>query len=91
MRYTTASKSSLLVNLSVVWVTVLSLLILKERFSRKKLSGTALGLVGVFFITTNLNLLELAQGMILGDGVVFLSGIARVQVRKIKDQLLLLV
>ena len=75
MRYTTASKSSLLVNLSVVWVAVLSWLILKERFSRKKLSGTVLGLVGVLLITTNLKLLELAQGTILGDGVVLLSGI----------------
>ena len=41
MRYTTASKSSLLVNLSVVWFTVLSWLIPKERFSRKKLAETA--------------------------------------------------
>ena len=75
MRYATASKSSLLVNLSAVWVAVLSWLILRERFSKKKLSGIVLGLVGVFLITTNLNLLELAQGTILGDGVVLLSGV----------------
>jgi drug/metabolite transporter (DMT)-like permease len=36
INYTTASKSSLLVNLSAVWVAVLSWLILKERFSKKK-------------------------------------------------------
>jgi len=75
MNYTTASKSSLLVNLSAVWVAVLSWLILKERFSKKKMSGIVLGVIGVFFITTNLNPLELTQGMILGDGLVFLSGI----------------
>jgi drug/metabolite transporter (DMT)-like permease len=75
MNYTTASKSSLFVNLSAVWVAVLSLLVLRERFSKKKVLGIASGLVGVFFITNNLNLLELARGMIVGDGLVFLSGI----------------
>ncbi len=75
MNYTTASKSSLLINLSAVWVAVLSWLILKERFSKKKTSGIVLGIIGVFFVTTNLNPLELTQGMILGDGLVFLAGI----------------
>ncbi len=75
MNYTTASKSSLLINLSTVWVAVLSWLILKERFSKRKTSGIVLGIIGVFFVTTNLNSLELTQGMILGDGLVFLAGI----------------
>lgn len=75
MDFTTASKSSLLVNLSAVWVAVLSWLILKERVSKNRMLGIASGLTGVFFITTNLNPYELAQGMIIGDGLVFLSGI----------------
>lgn len=75
MNSTTASKSSLLINLSAVWVAVLSWLILKERFSKKKTSGIVLGIIGVFFVATNLNPLELTQGMILGDGLVFLGGI----------------
>jgi len=75
MSTTTASKSSLLVNLSAVWVAALSWVLLKERFSKRKLLGIALGLVGVFFITTNLSLLELTQGTLFGDGLVFLSGI----------------
>jgi drug/metabolite transporter (DMT)-like permease len=75
MRYTTASKSSLLVNLSAVWVPALSWLVLKERFSKKILLGIVSGLAGVFLVTTNLNLLEVAQGTILGDGLVSLSGI----------------
>lgn len=75
MNYTTASKSSLLVNLSAIWVAVLSWSILKERFSKKKMSGIALGVIGVFFVTTNLDPVALTQGMILGDGLVFLAGI----------------
>ena len=75
IQYTAASKSSLLVNLSAVWVAALSWLILKERLSKNRLLGIALGLAGVFFITTNLNLPGLTQGTIFGDGLVFLSGI----------------
>jgi len=75
MSTTTASKASLLVNLSAVWVAVLSWLILREHISTKKMLGIASGLTGVFFITTNLNPGELTQGMIMGDGFVFLSGI----------------
>ncbi len=75
MGYTAASKSSLLVNLSVVWVAVLSWLVLRERFSKKKTMGIFSGLVGIFLITTNLNIYELTQGSIMGDGLVFLSGI----------------
>lgn len=48
MSFTTASKSSLLVNLSVVWVAVLSWLVLKERFSKKKVLGIVSGLAVSF-------------------------------------------
>jgi drug/metabolite transporter (DMT)-like permease len=75
MSFTTASKASLFVNLSAVWVAVLSWVVLRERFSTKKVLGIVSGLVGVLFITTNLNVHELAQGMIMGDGLVLLSGI----------------
>ena len=75
MNYTTASKSSLFVNLSVVWVAVLSSFFLKEQFSRKKTAGIISGFIGVFLITTNLDLLQLTQGMIIGDGLVILSGV----------------
>jgi len=75
MSLTTASKSSLFVNSSAVWVAVLSWLLLKERFSKKKIMGIISGLIGVFFITTNLNPIELTQGTIIGDGLVLLSGI----------------
>lgn len=75
MSFTTASKSSLFVNLSAVWVAVLSRLVLKEVFPKKKMLGIASGLTGVFLISTNLSLVELTQGMIIGDGLVLLSGV----------------
>ena len=75
MSYTSASKSSLLVNLTVVWVALLSPILIKEKIGRKKLSGVILSLIGILFITTNLNFESLGIGNIFGDFTVILSGI----------------
>ena len=72
---TAASKSSLLVNLTSVWVAILSWFILKDRFGNKKLFAIILSIVGVFFVTTNLNFLELTRGMLFGDLMVLFAGI----------------
>ena len=73
--FTAASKSSLLVNLTAVWVAIISWFLLKERFGKKKLLGIILSIIGVFLITTNLNFSELAKGMFLGDILVLSSGV----------------
>ena len=75
MAYTTASKSSLFVNLSAVWVAMLSWFILKEKFDNKKLSGITFAIIGVFLITTNLKLSALTQGMLYGDALILLAGL----------------
>ena len=74
MNSTSASKSSLLVNLSAIWVAILSWLILKERLGYRRGLGIVLGIGGVFLITTNLNLKTLGQGAIVGDLLVLFSG-----------------
>ena len=73
--FTAASKSSLLVNLTAVWVAIISWFLLKERFGKKKLLGILLSIISVFLITTNLNFSELTQGMLLGDILVLSSGV----------------
>lgn len=75
MNSTSASKSSLLVNLSAIWVAVLSWLILKERLGIKRGSGILFGILGVFLVTTNLNFQTLGQGAIFSDLLVILSGV----------------
>jgi drug/metabolite transporter (DMT)-like permease len=75
MSHTSASKSSLLVNLSAIWVAILSSLILKERLGKRKTIGVVSGILGVFLTATNLNLQTLGQGEVIGDMVVLLSGI----------------
>lgn len=75
MNSTSASKSSLLVNLSAIWVAMLSWLILKERLGIKRGLGILFGILGVFLVTTNLDFQTLGQGAIIGDLLVILSGV----------------
>jgi drug/metabolite transporter (DMT)-like permease len=75
MNFTSASKSSLLVNLSAIWVAVLSWLLLKERLGVKRAIGIFFGVLGVFLITTNLDFQTLGQSTVFGDLTVLLSGI----------------
>lgn len=76
MVYTTASKSSLFINLSAIWVALLSPLLLKERLGFKKAVGVAVSLFGIILMTTDLNLLSLTGGAIIGDALVLGAGIA---------------
>lgn len=75
MSYTSASKSSLLVNLTVVWVALLSPLLLRERIGKTKAVGVLLSLLGIVFVTTNLDFQSFGLGTMVGDFFVILSGI----------------
>jgi len=76
MIFTSAAKSSLLVNLSIIWVAILSPFLLKEHLGSKKTAGVVISFLGVFLMTTNLDFASLGQGTIVGDGLVIGSGIA---------------
>jgi len=76
MVFTTASKSSLLINLSAVWVALLCPIVLRERLGAKKTVGVMVSLLGVFLTTTNLNFASLTQGTIMGDLLVVGAGVA---------------
>jgi drug/metabolite transporter (DMT)-like permease len=76
MVFTSASKSSLLINLSIIWVAILCPFLLKERLGGKKVAGVILSLLGVFLMTTNLDFGSLGQGTIFGDGLIIGAGIA---------------
>jgi drug/metabolite transporter (DMT)-like permease len=75
MVFTTASKASLLVNLSAVWVALLSPIVLKEHLGGKKTLGVMVSLIGVFIVTTNLNLASFSQGVLMGDLLVVSCGV----------------
>jgi drug/metabolite transporter (DMT)-like permease len=75
MNYTTAAKAALFINLSAIWVALLSPKLLGETFSRKKILGVLVGLMGIVFVSTNLNLLALGEGQIVADLTLIVSGL----------------
>ena len=76
MNYTTAAKAALFINLSAMWVALLSPKLLGERFSKTKVVGVLFGLVGVIFVSTNLDFAGLIGGQIAADVMLVVSGIA---------------
>ena len=75
MSSTSASNSSLLVNLTVVWVALLSPVVIKERISQTKIVGVMLSFLGIFLITTKLDLNTLSIGETSGNLIVLAAGI----------------
>jgi len=76
MPYTTAAKAALFINLSAMWVALLSPKLLGESFSRKKIVGILFGVMGVVFVSTNLDFLSLGKGQLAGDMLLIVSGFA---------------
>jgi drug/metabolite transporter (DMT)-like permease len=72
---TFASNSSLLVNLTVVWVALLSPIIVKEKLGRKKIAGVFLSITGIVLITTKLHFQSFHVGETVGNLLVIAAGI----------------
>ena len=75
MNYTTAAKAALFINLSAIWVALLSPKLLGETFSRKKIIGVLVGLMGIVFVSTNLNFSALGEGQMVADLMLIASGL----------------
>lgn len=75
MPYTTAAKAALFINLSAMWVALLSPRLLGENLTPKKIAGVLFGLVGIVFVSTNLEFTSLTQGQLAADSLLILSGI----------------
>jgi drug/metabolite transporter (DMT)-like permease len=75
MNYTTAAKAALFINLSAMWVALLSPKLLGETFSHKKIVGVLVGLLGIVFVSTNLNFSTLGEGQLVADFMLIVSGL----------------
>jgi drug/metabolite transporter (DMT)-like permease len=75
MPYTTAAKAALFINLSAMWVALLSPKLLGESFSPQKIVGVLFGLVGIVFVSTNLDFSAMSQGQLAADGLLIISGV----------------
>jgi drug/metabolite transporter (DMT)-like permease len=76
MGATSAAKAALFINLSAMWVAVLSPKLLGEHFSRKKIVGVLFGLGGIIFVSTNLDFSTMVQGQVVADLMLLISGVA---------------
>lgn len=75
MNYTTAAKAALFINLSAMWVAILSPRLLGESFSKKKIIGVLFGLFGIVFVSTNMDFSTFGQGQFLADFTLICSGV----------------
>jgi drug/metabolite transporter (DMT)-like permease len=75
MPYTTAAKAALFINLSAMWVAILSPKLLGETFSRQKIVGVLVGLAGIVFVSTNLDFSTMGQGQTTADVLLIVSGL----------------
>jgi drug/metabolite transporter (DMT)-like permease len=74
MPYTSAAKAALFINLSAMWVAILSPKLLGETLTPKKVLGVLVGIVGIVFVSTNLDFSSLAQGQLAADALLIISG-----------------
>jgi drug/metabolite transporter (DMT)-like permease len=75
MNSASAAEAALFVNLSAVWVALLSPKLQGEIMGRKKILGVLAALTGVIFVTTNLNFAMLNGGQLIGDVLLITSGV----------------
>jgi DME family drug/metabolite transporter len=75
MMNTSASRASLLVNLSAIWVTLFSVILLREKINGRKVVAITLSVFGIILVTTNLDLTILTQGKIFGDLILIGAGL----------------
>ncbi len=73
LKFITASRASMIISLNPSVITILSALILKEKFTRFKFTGIILSLTGALIVISQGNLQSILQGDI-GWGELFILG-----------------
>jgi drug/metabolite transporter (DMT)-like permease len=73
LKYIAASRASLIISLNPSVITILSILIFKDKMTKLKFAGIILSLTGALIVISNGNLLEIFQGKI-GLGESFILG-----------------
>jgi drug/metabolite transporter (DMT)-like permease len=70
---TTSSKTALLVDINIVAVAIISYFAFRERLGRPQVVGIVIGMVGVFFLTLNEEMVFDPE-QIVGDVIVYVAG-----------------
>ena len=72
---TSAAKAALFINLSAIWVALLSPKFVGEKLGQRKTLGVIAALVGIVLVTTNMDFSLLSEGQMVGDLLLITSGI----------------
>ncbi len=72
---TTAGKAAIFVNFYVIIVPLIAPFFLNEKRNLNVIIAAIMGIIGVFFVSTNMNLSSLTNGRFLGDLLTFISTI----------------
>jgi drug/metabolite transporter (DMT)-like permease len=75
MNSASATEAALFINLSAVWVALLSPKLQGETLGRRKILGVLAALTGVIFVTTNLDFSMINRGQAIGDFLLIASGV----------------
>jgi len=75
MNSASATEAALFINLSAVWVALLSPKLQGENLGRRKILGVLTALTGIIFVTTNLDFSMLSGGHAIGDFLLIASGV----------------
>ena len=76
LAWTTASKTSLLINFNIVFVAVLSYIFFRERLGSRKIAGVLLGISGVVILETGLDPGFISRGEFPGDILALVAGLS---------------
>ncbi|MHA1268497.1 MAG: DMT family transporter [Candidatus Helarchaeota archaeon] len=72
---TNAGKTALLIDINIIYVSIMSKFIFRELIGKLKLLGIIIGIIGAYFLTIGTDITQLLTGNIFGDFFVFLAGL----------------
>jgi drug/metabolite transporter (DMT)-like permease len=74
LKYTTAINASILINSSVLFIAIFSILFLKENLSGRRISGILLGIAGISLVLSNGRISFLTGSTFFGDMLMIFDG-----------------
>jgi len=75
LKYTTAINGSILINVSAIFIAIMSILLLKEKINLKKALGIVLGFVGIVVVISNGEIRFFESSTLFGDLLMLFDGL----------------
>lgn len=75
LKYTTAINGSILINVSAIFIAILSFLLLNEEINAKKAFGITIGFIGIAIVISNGKIQFFESSTLIGDLLMLLDGL----------------